>query len=146
MSDLARDIAVIKSRIDEMDRRYTERFEGHAAALHKAETALERRFESVNEMRAMLTDRDKSYMPRAESDTRYASMTAKIDDHDKQDVISHAAINARIDGITRRIDLREGELLGGKDSKGDARANIAIVISIVGAMFLLVSFIQQHLK
>lgn len=48
-------------------------------AITKAEVASEKRFDAVNEFRATLSDQTKTFMPRAETDSRLASMSEKID-------------------------------------------------------------------
>jgi hypothetical protein len=92
----------IRSILDERDRRYQERYEAQVKALDaaflaadkavqaalssakeaviKAETAAERRFESVNEFRAQLADQAQTFMPRSEAETRLASLAEKLDD------------------------------------------------------------------
>jgi uncharacterized protein YPO0396 len=49
-------------------------------AIAKAETASEKRFESVNEFRGALTDASKNNIARAEVDSRFEAVTDKIKD------------------------------------------------------------------
>jgi len=49
-------------------------------AIDKAERAAEKRFESVNEFRAALSDQTATLMPRAEAEARMAALTEKVDD------------------------------------------------------------------
>ena len=86
--------------LEEMDRRYQQRYEaqqeGVAAALAaqekavnaaliaadraviKAELAAEKRFEAVNEFRATLADQAATLMPRAEAEARIQAMAEKL--------------------------------------------------------------------
>jgi ElaB/YqjD/DUF883 family membrane-anchored ribosome-binding protein len=48
-------------------------------AVTKAETAAEKRFEGINEMRAMVIDAARQYMPRLEFETAHQSLVDKID-------------------------------------------------------------------
>lgn len=77
--------------LDERDRRYSERDDAWQTAMRaalaaaeravgKAETATEKRFDSVNEFRAALTDMTREQMPRGEADTRFAALSEKIDE------------------------------------------------------------------
>jgi len=49
-------------------------------ALQKAEMASEKRFEGLNELRAMAADQTRMYMPRAEFDARHEVLTNKVED------------------------------------------------------------------
>lgn len=92
---------VMRELMNERDRRYDERFEAQqravtaafiaseksvVAALQaaeravlKAEAAADKRFESVNEFRAQLTDQAATFMPRSEADIRLSAITQSID-------------------------------------------------------------------
>lgn len=48
-------------------------------ALSKAESATEKRFESVNEFRAQLADQTATFFPRTEYETNYRGLTEKLD-------------------------------------------------------------------
>lgn len=55
------------------------RFLAVESAVQKAEAATDKRFESVNEMRAMVTDSASKFMPRAEYETAHRSIVEKIE-------------------------------------------------------------------
>lgn len=63
-------------------------------AVEKAETAAEKRFESVNEFRATLSDQARLLMPRAEAEA------------------NQKAIELRLDEITRKLDRRDSQGVG----------------------------------
>jgi hypothetical protein len=74
----------------------------------------------------------------------YDSLVQKIDDHGKQDTVSHSGFTARLDGISHRLDLKEGEALGSKDTKGDSRATWAIAIAVATVIVQGYSFVVGH--
>lgn len=75
--------------LEEMDRRYEQRFIAQESAsraamtaaqeaVHKAEVAAEKRFDSVNEFRATLADQASTLMPRAESTLRWEAVSERV--------------------------------------------------------------------
>lgn len=120
-----------KALLDEMDRRYTER---HAAleksfllamgsadkAVQKAETAIERRLEGVNEFRATLADQQRTLMPRAEVEVIVNSM------------------NERIADLKRQIDTLQSERAGIKGGWGYAVGVVGFVLLILSLMRFMV--------
>ncbi len=78
----------------ERDRRYTDKFTAldektttaqatSKEAITKAETATEKRFDSVNEFRSAMSDQSRLLMPRAEADARFGSVAEKIEEMKK---------------------------------------------------------------
>lgn len=65
--------------IKEHDRLYDERFESQTEALTRTGTAIDRRFESVNEFRGQLSDQARTFMTRDEATQRIDSLAEKID-------------------------------------------------------------------
>lgn len=55
------------------------RFAALQRAVDKAEEATEKRFQSVNEMRAMVTDAASKFMPRLEYDSSHAALVDKVE-------------------------------------------------------------------
>lgn len=100
--------------LDERDRRYQERFEAQQQALGKVEQATEKRFESVNEFRKAMGDRDILYMPRAEAMSQYTSILEKIDGHAREDLGTHSAMNQRIEAVGKRVDNFDGTITGSR--------------------------------
>lgn len=86
--------AEMNARLADMDRRYSERFEAQQLAIQKADTATEKRLESVNEFRKSLNDQAEKLMPRQESQSL------------------HAAARERIDSLASRLDKIEGQRSG----------------------------------
>jgi hypothetical protein len=89
-------------------------------AVIKAETAADKRFESVNEFRAQLTDQTRTFMPRAEMESRSASLGEKLDALDK------------------RLTTTEGRKQGSGDTWKVIAAVIAVSIPIIGILISIV--------
>lgn len=66
-------------------------------AIAKAETATDKRFESVNEFRAQLADQAGRFMPRDESINRHDATADKISDLDRRQRADIALVNSRLD-------------------------------------------------
>ena len=116
------------------DQRYEERFIAQAEAIRKAEDATERRFESVNEFRAQLTDQAARFMPRIEAEQRIdqlAERIAALDNRLREDV---SLINSRLDMSAGRgagLDKGWGVFVS---VAGAFTAVVAVVITIVVAI------------
>lgn len=87
-------------------------------AVNKAEVAAEKRFESVNEFRAQLTDQTATLMSRAEAD-------AKI-----------TALSDRVSDVKTRIDIGDGGKQANANSLTNTIAIAGLVTSIVVAAFV----------
>jgi len=114
--------------IEESDRRYEERFAALEAkidaaagsadrALGKAESAYEKRFDSMNEFREAMGDQQRTYLPRGEFE------------------ITHGAIQKQVDELSRCANARTSEGSGVKMGWSLALALIAVVIAIA-ALFV----------
>ncbi len=88
-------------------------------AIDKAENAMERRFDSINEFREQLSDQTRTYMPRAEYEAK------------------HSAINARIDSIDSRLTLAEGRSSGIQASWAVLIAVLTIALAGLGAVLII---------
>lgn len=97
-------------------------------AVQKAETATERRFESVNEFRAQLTDQAATFIPRAEAEQRIRQNAEKID-----------ALAEVVDKLATRIDVREGRSGGHIDSTKNLVTLIGIGLALISALTVIVS-------
>jgi hypothetical protein len=58
----------IDMRFEEMDKRFTNRFEAQETAIGKAEAALSERLNTMNEFRATISDQAKHFITRPEHD------------------------------------------------------------------------------
>lgn len=114
----------IKSLLNERDRRYEQRFRAQQEAIAKAERATELRFGSVNEFRQTLTDQANEFASQESLD----------------------GLRDRIDRLEKIIHLGEGKAHGSKSLWIDARANLALIISLIGGAIGLFVFLMRILK
>jgi hypothetical protein len=70
----------LKDALTAQDKAVSAALNAAEKAVAKAEVASEKRFDSVNEFRGQLSDQAATFMPRAEAEAQYRSMTDKIDD------------------------------------------------------------------
>lgn len=123
----------------EKDAAYAQRFEAQEKAVEaaliaqkeavqKAETAAEKRFDSVNEFRAQLSDQATTFMPRREAESSMRAMTEKYE--------QLAKTNAdNIDALERRQDRNEGRSSGLGAGWGYLVGGIGIVGAVIGIIF-----------
>lgn len=124
---MAGDIERLRAEVAALDRYLNARIDSQAEkvalalaasdrAINKAETAYDKRFESVNEFRLTLSDQTKTLVPRTEFDQLAKSLTEKIDDLKN--------IEALTAGRSAGIRLTTGALFAGL-------AALATVLTIV---------------
>lgn len=82
-------------------------------AVIKAETATEKRFESVNEFRAQLADQSNTLMPRAEY------------------TVQHKALEDRVSDLTDRINKTEGKSSGVNSSWGYLIGAVGLATAVI---------------
>jgi signal recognition particle GTPase len=70
----------IESILAEREKQADQKFQSLAMAVSKAEVATEKRFESVNEFRATLTDQQRTFIPRAEYESAHKALTQTVTD------------------------------------------------------------------
>jgi hypothetical protein len=132
--------AVVFAMLEERDRRYEQRFQDQQLALTKAEAVMEKRLSGLNELRAALEDQAKLLMPRAESNARYDGLVAKLDNQAQINVTTFESIKNELAGLSKRLDLREGEIAGSKENRGDSRATWAIAIAVATGLAQVILF------
>jgi hypothetical protein len=97
------------------DRRYEQRFEAQGVALLKTETALERRFEGVNEFRATLADQQGRFIAKSEVDEMRRALEARTVD-----------LKERLDALTAE---RKG-IVGGWGYAVGVAGLVALAVSL----------------
>lgn len=104
-------------------------------AVTKAEAASEKRFESVNEFRAQLSDQTATFMPRTESTARWAAVSEKLD--------THASLaDTRMGKLEARLEAMSAGRQGAVDSQARAIAfasGLAAVIGVLITLFIVLS-------
>ena len=123
--NLENEIDAIRSQIGESDRRYEQRFDAQEKAttvaitsakeaVIKAETATEKRFESVNEFRAALGDQASKLLGRGEFSVAQKSLIEKIE------------------SLEKRLNLREGATEGADKTLAYIISAISVLFGIIG--------------
>jgi hypothetical protein len=100
-------------------------FEASDRAISKAETATEKRFESVNEFRAQLNDQATKFLGRAEYDAAHSSLVAKVEELAKHQ-------SEHLGEVTRRLDLNQGKSAGVGAVWGFIVAGVSLLLAILG--------------
>jgi hypothetical protein len=104
-------------------------------AAAKAEAAAEKRFESVNEFRAQLSDQANTFLPRTEYDAAHQSLSDKIDVGLETRAAEQARNAARINDLelrlTSRLDQAGGLQSGARSSIENARARMTVTIGMI---------------
>lgn len=101
-------------------------------AVLKAEAATERRFESVNEFRATLSDQQRNFMPRKEVDVLIEAMSEKVE-------LNRAAIQKQGEMMSAMLALKEGRHTGLASGWG-------LAVGIVGFVMLLLALAARFTK
>lgn len=87
-------------------------------AIIKAETATEKRFESVNEFRKTLSDQTNTFMPRTEGENRITAVSDKVTE------------------LTDRLNLNDGQAKGSQLTRGNLIAYIGVAVAIISVVVL----------
>lgn len=95
------------------------RFEGLDKAVTKAETATEKRFESVNEFRSALNDSNRLLMPRAEAERALQTLSDKLD------------------ALTHRVNAKNDQTTGKGQSWALIIAGTSLLSTVLGMAFLI---------
>jgi hypothetical protein len=121
----------IDAILKERDERLSQKFESLATAINKAESATEKRFESVNEFRSTLTDQQKTFVSSAEYKSAHQSLIDLITSNIK--TLGDVILTQK-----ERIDKIDNMKAGGQ--------NIWIlIVGVVGFITGLTSFILNLL-
>lgn len=94
-------------------------------AVAKAETANEKRFESVNEFRGQLNDQAAQFLPRAEFDTAHNALIDKVESGQSRILERVGAMELRINGISSQHE-------GRRDQTATARSNLSAIVGLAG--------------
>jgi hypothetical protein len=110
-------------------------------AVSKAELAADKRFEALNELRQMLNDMVATLFPRIEAESRFKSITEKIDGVAKTSTEKADTNAKRIDAIDGRLLQSQGEKAGGQATRDQTRNMVALGVSLLIALLALVGFV-----
>jgi predicted nucleotide-binding protein (sugar kinase/HSP70/actin superfamily) len=129
----------LKTLIDANDKNYNQRFDNvtqaTSAALAsadrantKAETATEKRFDSVNEFRATLQDQQRTFIPRMEMEITLKGITEKLD-------ASIKTTNEKIDALNLTTITKQSKDVGIREGWGQIAIVAGVVSVIVAILF-----------
>jgi hypothetical protein len=105
-----------QQRFDTQQKAFTDALYSQERAVLKAEAAAEKRFESVNEFRAVLSSQSATLIPRTEAEGRFSAMNEKIDD------------------IKTRLDKGEGGSAGIKVAREETHMTVGTIVGVVGGI------------
>lgn len=143
----------LRDLFEERDRRYEDRFRAQdekttlaltasKEAIGKAETATEKRFESVNEFRGTLSDQARLQLPRAEADERFKNMADKLEELKREMVVRNDEVKKDV-GLLR--EFKSG--LGGRHEQTQSSRDImSLVFAALGALLGIGGFLYGLLR
>lgn len=115
----------IEQRITDQDKAVQAALIAAKEAVIKAETATEKRFESVNEFRAQLADQSNTLMPRQEY------------------TVQHKALEDKLSDLNTRVNVAEAAKKGSEVTIGKIYAAIGVVGVVLGTVVLLANRIIE---
>ncbi len=121
------------ARFDAMKDMVEAAFETSKEAVAKAETSVDKRLEGMNEFRDQLSDQATRFV----TNDQLMALADKLE----------ASINRNredLDGLSKRIDLREGAIAGSRITWGSMAALIAGVGTIIAIIAVLASYLANH--
>jgi hypothetical protein len=102
-------------------------------AITKAETATEKRFESVNEFRASLSDQATRFITRDTLNALADKLEASID-RNRED----------LDQLAKRLDLREGETAGSRLTTTTLYTAVGVAVAFIGLLVIVANYLSNH--
>src|SRR6266566_4156260 len=112
---------VLKAELDALGKRIDLAFSNADKAIQKAEFSTEKRFESVNEFRAQLSDQTKTFINRSEYNISHNALA------DKVDLISSQVIS--IDSVLRN---KPQQVSGSTLFFGASSVIVVVILAIIG--------------
>ena len=130
---------ILSRRMDDAGKAIDAALVSAEKAVTKAETASERRFDSVNEFRKALSDQTATFIPRAEYDTAHASLSDRV----TANADRMAALELR---LTSRLDLGQGADTGTASAHNEQRLNTSQVIAALATLAAVVTLVLYIVK
>lgn len=130
--------------LDEAEKRENERFRhmketveaafaSAQTAITKADIATEKRFEGVNEFRAALSDQAAQFITRDSMNSLADKLNAQIE-RNRED----------IDGLSKRLDLREGQSAGSRLTGGYVVTVATLGIGVIVMLVVLATYLGSR--
>ena len=98
----------------------------------KAESAIEKRFDSVNEFRASLANRPRLLMPRQEAESLLKSLTEKLE--------------TGLKVLADRVDTQSAQLISSAGKKSGIESGWGYAVGAVGLVLAIASFLALFFK
>lgn len=118
------------ARAEAQDKSVSAALAAAQAAVQKAESASEKRFESVNEFRSTLADQARLLMPRNESEALHNAARERNEG-------AFAAMNERLTAISARVAAFEAQGEGKKMGWASIVSVIAVITSVAGLVLMM---------
>ncbi len=119
------------ARFDAMKDMVEAAFETSKEAVAKAETSVDKRLEGMNEFRDQLSEQANNFVTKDSLGSLVEKLEVQID-RNRED----------LDSLSKRIDVREGEIAGSKVTYGNIAAMLGTFAVILGIMI----FLSQHIS
>lgn len=111
-------------------------------AVLKAELAAEKRFESVNEFRAVLADQQSLLATKSEMNLRVNAIDSKIDESIRSRTAAVQALAERATEISDRVRMIEGAALGSRGAMTTGFSILGAIIVGFGAIIALLTYLK----
>jgi hypothetical protein len=118
------------ARADAQDKAVNAALTTTQAAIMKAESATEKRFESVNEFRGSLGDQARTLMPRAESEALHKASADRNES-------AQNALAERINNLSLRLNSMDAGSAGKQIGWASVVSVIAVITSVAGLVMIL---------
>jgi hypothetical protein len=121
------------ARFESMKEQVDAAFRSSQEAISKAELASDKRFESVNEFRAVLADQQRDLITRQVLNSVSDKLEAAIS-RNRED----------LDQLARRVDLREGQTIGSRITGGVLVTVLTVGVAVLGLIIVLANYLTTH--
>ena len=130
--------SILETRDQKYEQQFKHQQEAVSAALQssekaisKAENSNEKRFESVNEFRAVLSDQQRMLMTRSEYEVNHRNLITMFES-------SIAAINEKVNNITINLEKHESTGTGSKNALGIMAGAFGLILTIITIVFIVI--------
>ncbi len=103
-------------------------------AVNKAEGAAEKRLDAMNEFRASLSDQNRTFMPRSETDAKLDSINRSLDTHKTTQEKALDVLEKKVDSVSDRLKNTDSKYGGMLTIGAGVVAVIAAISSITAVV------------
>lgn len=116
--------AYLQRMTEEVDRRYRERFEALDRAVTKSEQQMDRRFEAITELRQVISDQARTFMPRSEIVAVHDALEGKIEQTNRTTSARLEAVAKTISDLANVMTALRSSLAGQDEGEMELQAQI----------------------